>query len=47
MVKSGNLKDEKSKIVVEKILKFKDLVENHRKLLDAIGRLWYLIVNRI
>ena len=39
MAKSNNLKDKKSKGVIEEILKFKELVKGHKKLLDAIGRL--------
>ncbi|MEM2131092.1 MAG: hypothetical protein QXR96_01080 [Candidatus Woesearchaeota archaeon] len=40
MEKSENLKDEERyKIVVEEVLKFKELVKGHRKLLEAIGRL--------
>lgn len=39
MERSKSLKDERSKIVVEAVLRFKDLVKGHRKLLLAIGRL--------
>jgi hypothetical protein len=34
-----NLKDEDSKASIDEILKFKELVKDHRKLIDAIGRL--------
>ena len=39
MAKSRNLKDEDSKIVVDEVLRFKELVKDHKKLIDAIGRL--------
>lgn len=39
MVKSDNLNDEKAKIVIDEIRKFKELVKGHKKLLHAIGKL--------
>ena len=39
MAKSESLKDEKSKIVIEEVLRFKELVSGHKKLIEAIGRL--------
>ncbi len=40
MAKSGNLKDEERyKIVIEEIRKFKKLIKGHEKLLRAIGEL--------
>lgn len=40
MVKSENLKDrEKYKIVSEEIIKFKNLIKGHEKILEAIGSL--------
>ena len=39
MVKLDNLKDEKTKLVIEEVLKFRELVKGHLKLLTAIGKL--------
>jgi|SaaInlStandDraft_3_1057020.scaffolds.fasta_scaffold192086_2 hypothetical protein len=39
MVKSNNLEENNSKIVISEVLRFKELVKGHRKLIDAIGRL--------
>lgn len=39
MEKSKNLAENKSKIVTEEILRFRELVKGHRKLLKAIGEL--------
>ena len=39
MGKSKNLKDEEARIVVKKVLRFNELVKNHRKLIEAIGHL--------
>lgn len=39
MAKSKISEEEKSKIVIEEVLKFKELVKGHRKLLEAIGKL--------
>ncbi len=36
---SENLKDKNTKIVVEEILRIKELIKGHRKLLTAIGKL--------
>ncbi len=39
MGRSKISEDEKFKIVTEEVLKFKEIVKDHRKLLEAIGRL--------
>ena len=39
MVKLKNLSDKESKMVIEEVLKFKELVHGHEDLLRAIGRL--------
>lgn len=39
MGKSKNLQDRKSKIVIEEIKKFNDLIKGHQKLLREIGSL--------
>lgn len=39
MEKSENLRDERSQIVIEEVLRFKELVKNHKKLIRAIGEL--------
>ncbi len=39
MVKSENLNDEGSKIVVKEVIRFRELVKNYKKLLTAIGKL--------
>lgn len=39
MEKSENSKDKDYNFVIEEVLRFKELVKNHRKLLEAIGRL--------
>ena len=39
MAKSKNLKDDESQIVIDQVLRFKELVKEHKKLIDAIGKL--------
>ena len=39
MAKSKHLKDERSKIVIEEINSFNDLIQGHKKILEAIGNL--------
>jgi hypothetical protein len=40
MVKSNNLNDKmKSKIVIEELSRFNNLVKGHKKILNAIGKL--------
>ena len=39
MVKLENLNDKKAKVVIEEVLRVRELIKKHRKLLDAVGRL--------
>ncbi len=39
MAKSENLNDRESKIIVDRVIRFKKLIKGHERLLEAIGRL--------